>query len=50
MEKKFSSLEDYKRYLKQLFAQKDKKFWEDEIMKSPEKWQNIVKQNGESVV
>jgi len=47
--KKFNSLEDYKRHPKQLFAQKDK-FWEDGIMKSPEKWQNIVKQNGESVV
>ena len=47
--KKFNSLEDYKRHPKQLFAQKDK-FWEDRIMKSPEKWQNIVKQNGKSVV
>ena len=25
------------------FAQKDKKFWEDEIMKLSEKWQKIVK-------
>ena len=50
MEKKFSSLEDYKRYLKQLFAQKDKKFWEGGIMKLPEKWQKVVKQKVEYVV
>ena len=43
-------MEDYKRQLKQLFAQKDKKFWKEGIMKSSEKWQEVVKQNGESVV
>ena len=26
------------------------KFWKDEIMKLPEKWQKIVEQNGECVV
>ena len=30
--------------------QKDKKFWEDEIMNSPEKWQKVVAKNGEYVV
>ena len=35
--KNFNSLEDYKRHLEQFFAQKDKKFWEDGIMKLPEK-------------
>ena len=39
MEKDFDSLLDCKRYLEQFFAQKDKKFWEDGIMKLPEKWQ-----------
>ena len=29
------------------FAQKDKKFWEDEIMKLPEKWQKVMEQNDE---
>ena len=48
--KNFNSLEDCKRYLEQFFAQKDKKFWEDEIMKLPEKWQKIVEQNCEYVV
>ena len=35
--KNFNSLEDCKRHLEQFFAQKDKKFWEDGIMKLPEK-------------
>ena len=34
--KNFNSLEDCKRHLEQFFAQKDK-FWEDGIMKLPEK-------------
>ena len=48
--KNFNSLEDCKRHLKQFFAQKDKKFWEDGIMKLPEKWQKVVEQKGEYVV
>ena len=48
--KNFSSLEDCKRYLEQFFAQKNKKFWEDGIMKLPEKWQKVVEQNGEYIV
>ena len=36
-EKNFNSLEDCKRHLEKFFAQKDKKFWEDGIMKLPEK-------------
>ena len=43
MEKIFNSLGDCKRHLGQLFAQKDEKFWEDETMKLPEKWQKVVK-------
>ena len=35
--KNFNSLEDCERHLEQFFAQKDKKFWEDGIMKLPEK-------------
>ena len=48
--KNFSSLEDCKRHLEQFFAQKGKKFWEDGIMKLPEKWQKVVEQKGEYVV
>ena len=48
--KKFNSLEDCKRHLEQFFAQKDKKFWEGEIMKLPEKWQKVVEQKGKYVV
>ena len=29
------------------FAQKNKKFWEDELIKLPEKQQNVVEQNSE---
>ena len=35
--KNFNSLEDCKRHLEQFFAQKDNMFWEDGIMKLPEK-------------
>ena len=48
--KNFNSLGDCKRHLEQFFAQKDKKFWGDGIMKLPEKWQNLVEQKGEYVV
>ena len=48
--KKFNSLEDCKRHLEQFFAQKDKMFWEEGIMKLPEKWQKVGEQKGEYVV
>ena len=48
--KNFNSLEDCKKHLEQFFAQKDKKFWEDGIMKLPGKWQKVVEQKGEYVV
>ena len=48
--KKLNSLENYKRHMELFFAQKDKKFWEDEIMKLSEKWQKIVEQNSEYIV
>ena len=46
----FKSLEDCKRHLEQFFAQTDKTFWEDGIMKLPKKWQEEVEQNAEHVV
>ena len=30
-----------------VFAQKDKKFWEDGIMNLPERWQKVMEQNSE---
>ena len=39
-----------KRHLEQFFAQKDKKFWENGIIKLHEKCQKIVEQNGEYFV
>ena len=46
--KNFNSLEDCKRHLEQFFVQNDKKVWEDEIMKLPEKWQKVLEQTNES--
>ena len=43
-------MEDCKRHLEQFFMQKNKGFWEHRIMKLPEKWQKVVKQNGEYIV
>ena len=48
--KNFNSLEDCKRHLEQFFAQKNKKYWEDGILKLPEKWQKVVEQNGKYIV
>ena len=48
--KNVNSVEDCKRHLKQFFARKDKKFWENGIMKLPGKWQNVVEQKGEYIV
>ena len=43
--KNFNSLEDCKRYLEH----KDKKFWEDGMVKLSGKWQKIVEQTGEYI-
>ena len=42
-------MEDYKKHLKQTFAQKDKKF-QEEIMRLPEKLQKVAEQNDEYTV
>ena len=47
--KNFNFLKDCKRHLEQFFAQKDKKFWEDGIMKLPGKWKKVVEQNSEYI-
>ena len=49
--KNFNPLEDCKRHLGTIHcSKKDKKFWEDGIMKLPEKRQKVVEQNGEYTV
>ena len=48
--KSFNSLQDCIMPLEQFFAQKDKKFWQDRIMKLPKKWQKVLEQNGEYLV
>ena len=45
-----NTLAECERHLEQFFAQKDKKFWEDGIMKLPEKWQKLMKENSEYIV
>ena len=50
MKKKIQYFAMCKRYLEQVFIQKDKMFWKNEIMKLPEKWQKVVEQNDEYVV
>ncbi|EZA54257.1 hypothetical protein X777_06191 [Ooceraea biroi] len=42
--------EDMKSLLELFFAEKDKNFFERGIMKLPEKWQKIIKQNGQYIV
>ena len=34
--------------LEQFFVQNNIKFWEDEIMKLPEKWQKVLEQSNDS--
>ena len=48
--KSFNSREDWKRHLEQFFAQKGEKFWEDRIMKLPEKLLKAVEQSIKYIV
>ncbi|EZA49217.1 Histone-lysine N-methyltransferase SETMAR [Ooceraea biroi] len=48
--KTFTADEDMKSLLELFFAEKDKNFFERGIMKLPEKWQKIIKQNGQYIV
>ncbi|EZA57913.1 hypothetical protein X777_01015, partial [Ooceraea biroi] len=48
--KTFTADEDIKSLLELFFAEKDKNFFERGIMKLPEKWQKIIKQNGQCIV
>ena len=48
--KSFNSPEDWKRHLEKLFAQKGEKFWEDGIVKLPEKLLKAVEQSIEYIV
>jgi len=43
---KLASKETYENQLKQFFNQKPQKFYRDEIMALPQKWQNIIENNG----
>ena len=50
MEKTSIPWKTVKNHLEQFFVQKDKKFWEDGIMKLPEKWQKIVEKNDSTTI
>ena len=52
MEKKLISWKTVKKKKNtwKFFAQKDKNFWEDGIVKLPERRQEVMEQNGEYVV
>ena len=43
---KLASKEACEIHLKQFFDQKPQKFYRDEIMALPQKWQNIIENNG----
>ena len=47
--KTFAADEDVKLFLELFFAEKDKNFFERRIMKLPERWQNIIEQNGQYI-
>ncbi|EZA47103.1 hypothetical protein X777_16564, partial [Ooceraea biroi] len=48
--KTFTADEDIKSSLELFFAEKNKNFFERGIVKLPEKWQKIIKQNGQYIV
>ena len=50
MEKVSIPWKTIKKHLEQFFAQKNKKFWENGIIKLPEKWQKVVEQSSKYVI
>ncbi|GFX80486.1 mariner Mos1 transposase [Trichonephila clavipes] len=49
-EKTFTSNEEVKNHLDQFFACKDQNFYERRIMLLPERWQNVLNQNGQYII
>ena len=48
--KTFNDDEAVKSQLVQFFSDKDQKFYERRIMKLPERWQNVIEQNGKYII
>ncbi|GFU33045.1 mariner Mos1 transposase [Trichonephila clavipes] len=48
--KTFTSNEEVKNHLDQFFASKDQKFYERRSMLLPERWQNVLDQNGQYII
>jgi len=46
----FTTNEDVKNHLDQFFASKDQKFYERGIMLLPERWQQVLDQNGQYII
>ena len=48
--KTFNDDEAEKSHLVQFFADKDQKFYERGIANLPERWQNVIEQNGKYII
>ncbi|EZA62154.1 Histone-lysine N-methyltransferase SETMAR, partial [Ooceraea biroi] len=48
--KNFTSLEACKQHPQEFFTQNTGKFWEDGILKLPERWRNVIEENGAYIV
>ena len=48
--KTFNDDQAVKSHLVQFFADKDQEFYERGIMKLPERWQKVIKQNGKYII
>lgn len=48
--KTFTNDDDLKSHLVQFFVDKDQKFYERGIMKLPERWQKVIRQNGKYII
>ena len=48
--KNFNSKNDIKMYLDQYFADKPEKFWEEGIMRLPERWRKVIEQKGSYII
>lgn len=48
--KQYNSLEDCKKHMEEFIAQKSEQFWEDGIKKLPERWKQVIDQNGTYII
>lgn len=48
--KQYNSLEECKKHIDEFIAQKTEQFWEDGITKLPERWKQVIDQNGSYII